>query len=86
VSDAPTPATSRRALLWVGGGVLAFALAVFVIAPELVLGDSSILREALVVIALAAVPGLALLGIGVARRRRQRRDARPGGPTDDPRS
>jgi hypothetical protein len=72
-----------RPLLWLVGGLVVFVLLIPLLAPELVFvtgrDGGAVLGDALTVIALAAVPGVLLLGVLAVRRRRAERAAGHGG-------
>ncbi|MFA9431579.1 hypothetical protein [Egicoccus sp. AB-alg2] len=61
----------RRALLWLGAGVLALVVLVLVTAPELVGADLSGVAGLLGIVLLAGVPGVLLIGWLAARRARR---------------
>jgi hypothetical protein len=72
-----------RPLLWLVGGLVVFVLLIPLLAPELVFvtgpDGGEVLGDALAVIALAAVPGVLLLGVLAVRRRRAERASGHGG-------
>ncbi|HSK24339.1 MAG TPA: hypothetical protein VK906_14235 [Egicoccus sp.] len=63
----------KRALLWLGGGLVAFALLVVAIAPEL-LGSIDVVGGMVALTLLMLVPALLIALIFVSVRRRQQRD------------
>jgi hypothetical protein len=67
--DQEHPAGARRALAWLLAGLVAGAGLVVLLAPEL-LADLRVLGQVLLLAAVAGVPGLVLLVIVAARRRR----------------
>ncbi|GGI03084.1 hypothetical protein [Egicoccus halophilus] len=71
----------RRALWWLGAGVLALVLLVVGTAPELVGGDTAGLAGMVGVVVLAGTPGLLVLGAVAVRRARHgdRTDPDPHG-------
>ena len=66
-----------RALLWVLAGFAVLAVAVVAMAPELLRADVGATSELLVIAAAAGLPGLVVLAV-IAASRRRRSDEREG--------
>jgi hypothetical protein len=60
-----------RALLWVLAGFAALAIAVVAMAPELLRADLGATSELVVIAAAAGLPGLVVIAVIVATRRRR---------------
>ncbi len=60
-----------RALLWVLAGFAALAIAVVAMAPELLRADVGATSELVVIAAAAGLPGLVVLAVIAASRRRR---------------
>ncbi|MEX2504564.1 MAG: hypothetical protein WD378_06915 [Egicoccus sp.] len=67
----------KRALLWLGGGLVVFVLLVLAIAPEL-LGSIDVVGGMIALTLVTLVPALLVALIFVSVRRRQQRDPRRG--------
>jgi hypothetical protein len=60
-----------RALLWVLAGFAVLAIAIVAVAPELLRADVGATSELVVIAAAAGIPGLVVLAVLAASRRRR---------------